>query len=91
MAGFAGTLVRLNFPRYFIPPQRFACRSFVKPLTTGQVRSVTSHIPATKTVTLVPGDGVFPELFMAVKYVFREAGIPVAFEEYQLRYAPRFQ
>ncbi len=39
----------------------------------------------TKTVTLIPGDGVFPELFTSVKHIFREAGIPVNFEEIPLR------
>ncbi|VDD74052.1 unnamed protein product [Mesocestoides corti] len=49
------------------------------------VRNVAS-IPSTKTVTLIPGDGVFPEIFMSVKYIFREAGIPVVFEEIPLRF-----
>jgi isocitrate dehydrogenase (NAD+) len=36
------------------------------------------------TVTLIPGDGVGPELMQHVKEVFRYAGVPVDFEEVQL-------
>ncbi|TGZ62162.1 hypothetical protein CRM22_007595 [Opisthorchis felineus] len=37
-----------------------------------------------KTVTLIPGDGVWPELFLSVRNVFQEFGIPVEFEEVRL-------
>ncbi len=40
---------------------------------------------AVKTVTLIPGDGVGPELMNSVKEVFRSAGVPVEFEEIFLR------
>lgn len=49
-----------------------------------QTRYVHSILKS-KTVTLIPGDGVFPELFMAVKLLFQETRIPVAFEEIRLR------
>ncbi|VDP93982.1 unnamed protein product [Echinostoma caproni] len=39
-----------------------------------------------KRVTLIPGDGVWPELFVSVKHVFRELGVPVEFEELHMRY-----
>lgn len=32
-------------------------------------------------VTLIPGDGVGPELVYAVQEVFKQAGVPVDFEE----------
>ena len=32
-------------------------------------------------VTLVPGDGVGPELMMCVREVFKQTGVPVEFEE----------
>ncbi|KAJ8300906.1 hypothetical protein KUTeg_022425 [Tegillarca granosa] len=37
-----------------------------------------------QTVTLVPGDGVGPELMASVQEVFQAAGVPVDFEEYFL-------
>lgn len=39
-----------------------------------------------KTCTLIPGDGVGPELTHAVKEVFKAACVPVEFQEYFLRY-----
>ena len=38
-----------------------------------------------QTVTLVPGDGVGPEIMSSVKDVFTAAGVPVDFEELFLR------
>ena len=38
-----------------------------------------------KTVTLIPGDGVGPELMLSVKEVFKAAGVPVVFEELFIR------
>lgn len=35
-----------------------------------------------KTITLIPGDGIGPEIIEAVKFVFREMGAPVEWEEY---------
>ena len=37
-------------------------------------------------VTLVPGDGVGPEVMGSVQEVFKAAGVPVDFEEYFVRY-----
>ena len=34
-----------------------------------------------QTVTLLPGDGIGPELVHSVKEVFKAAGVPVQFEE----------
>ncbi|XP_071946955.1 isocitrate dehydrogenase [NAD] subunit beta, mitochondrial-like [Antedon mediterranea] len=48
---------------------------------------VTEPIPKSegrRTVTLIPGDGVGPELMQAVKEVFKQIGAPVDFEEYHL-------
>ena len=36
-------------------------------------------------VTLVPGDGVGPELMLSVQDVFSAAGVPVDFEEMFIR------
>ena len=38
----------------------------------------------TKTVTMIPGDGVGPELMASVKTVFKAAQVPVEFEELSL-------
>ena len=38
-------------------------------------------------VTLVPGDGVGPEIMGSVQEVFKAAGVPVDFEEHFVRYA----
>ncbi|CAH8526852.1 unnamed protein product [Schistosoma intercalatum] len=40
-----------------------------------------SNAEEKKTVTLLPGDGVWPELFVCVKSVFKEFNVPVQFEE----------
>lgn len=37
-------------------------------------------------VTFVPGDGVWPELMNSVKEVFKQAQVPVKFEEKFIRY-----
>ena len=37
-------------------------------------------------VTLIPGDGVGPELMSSVKDVFHAAGVPIDFEEIYLRW-----
>ncbi|TPP60127.1 Isocitrate dehydrogenase [NAD] subunit mitochondrial [Fasciola gigantica] len=44
-----------------------------------------------KRVTLIPGDGVWPELFVSVKHVFRELGVPVDFDELHLSGLPGAQ
>ena len=38
-----------------------------------------------QTVTLVPGDGVGPELTKSVRDVFTQAGCPIDFEEFIVR------
>lgn len=40
-----------------------------------------------KRVTMIPGDGIGPELMTSVKDVFSSAGVPVDFEEIHVRYA----
>ena len=40
-----------------------------------------------QTVTVLPGDGVGPELLTSVKEVFTASRVPVDFEEIHLRYA----
>ncbi|XP_039366434.1 isocitrate dehydrogenase [NAD] subunit gamma, mitochondrial [Mauremys reevesii] len=52
-------------------------------------RTLTSHTPipppakygGRHTVTMIPGDGIGPELMLHVKEVFRQACVPVDFEE----------
>jgi len=41
---------------------------------------------ARRTVTLIPGDGVGPELMASVRDVFSAAGVPVDFEVITARY-----
>ena len=48
-----------------------------------------SHPEGHNKVTLVPGDGVGPELMSAVRDVFLAAGVPVDFEEIFIRYMIR--
>ncbi|KAL4630139.1 isocitrate dehydrogenase NAD subunit beta, mitochondrial-like [Arapaima gigas] len=43
-----------------------------------------AHASSTFKVTMVPGDGVGPELMRAVKEVFKAADVPVEFEEIHL-------
>ncbi|TSK72025.1 P2X purinoceptor 4 [Bagarius yarrelli] len=55
-------------------------------LSTNQNATETPPARADSTfkVTMVPGDGVGPELMMAVKEVFKGADVPVEFEEFHL-------
>ncbi|CAH8549845.1 unnamed protein product [Heterobilharzia americana] len=48
--------------------------------------STISNAAQKKTVTLIPGDGVWPELFVCVKSVFKEFNVPVEFEEVNLSF-----
>nr|XP_054765884.1 isocitrate dehydrogenase [NAD] subunit beta, mitochondrial-like [Lytechinus pictus] len=43
--------------------------------------AVTKQSDDMKTVTLIPGDGVGPELMQSVKEVFKAGGVPVQFDE----------
>jgi len=43
--------------------------------------ALVSRAASTKTVTMIPGDGVGPDLMKAVKEVFTAAQVPVQFEE----------
>ncbi|XP_030841657.1 isocitrate dehydrogenase [NAD] subunit beta, mitochondrial [Strongylocentrotus purpuratus] len=43
--------------------------------------AVTNQSDDIKTVTLIPGDGVGPELMQSVKEVFKAGGVPVQFDE----------
>lgn len=64
-------------------------RSLAAPLRLLSLRSASSAATSSamtkyggrRTVTLVPGDGVGPELAAAVKHVFSGMGVPVDFEE----------
>lgn len=53
---------------------------FLKPIS-----EPVSHPEGNNTVTLVPGDGVGPELMNSVQDVFSAAGVPVDFEEIFIR------
>ncbi|XP_030403931.1 isocitrate dehydrogenase [NAD] subunit gamma, mitochondrial isoform X2 [Gopherus evgoodei] len=56
-----------------------------RPVPGAERRTLTSPPPAKyggrHTVTMIPGDGIGPELMLHVKEVFRQACIPVDFEE----------
>ncbi|TRY88570.1 hypothetical protein DNTS_034544, partial [Danionella cerebrum] len=60
----------------------------VRPLNLTSSQGVSETPPAradsTFKVTMVPGDGVGPELMTAVKEVFKAADVPVEFEEFHL-------
>ncbi|XP_053870917.1 isocitrate dehydrogenase [NAD] subunit gamma, mitochondrial [Malaclemys terrapin pileata] len=60
-----------------------------RPVPGAERRTLTSHTPipppakygGRHTVTMIPGDGIGPELMLHVKEVFRQACVPVDFEE----------
>lgn len=59
---------------------------FVPPLVTSVSNQSTAvspqHDVSTKVkVTLVPGDGVGPELMLCVREIYKQIGVPVEFEE----------
>ena len=45
------------------------------------VSTIFTRAASVKTVTMIPGDGVGPDLMSAVKDVFKAAEVPVKFEE----------
>ncbi|CAH8821427.1 unnamed protein product [Trichobilharzia szidati] len=49
--------------------------------------NIPSYATQKKTVTLIPGDGVWPELVACVKSVFKEFSVPVEFEEVNLSFS----
>ncbi|KAL8569566.1 Isocitrate dehydrogenase [NAD] subunit beta, mitochondrial [Nucella lapillus] len=56
-------------------------RSGTQSLTPVQITEPVSHPEGRNKVTLVPGDGVGPDLMTSVRDVFSAAGVPVDFEE----------
>ena len=69
-----------NLRKLLASSSRLIGASFSQP----QVRYIQSGVAANQNikVTMVPGDGVGPELMMAVKAVFKAAAFPVEFEEF---------
>ncbi|XP_027488097.1 isocitrate dehydrogenase [NAD] subunit beta, mitochondrial-like, partial [Corapipo altera] len=49
-----------------------------------QAKSQNAKAEGTFQVTMLPGDGVGPELMHAVKEVFKAASVPVVFDEHHL-------
>lgn len=49
--------------------------------TTSQTSAGYRSLTTLRTVTMIPGDGVGPELMKSVKTVFKHIGVPVQFEE----------
>ncbi|KAK7094418.1 isocitrate dehydrogenase [NAD] subunit beta, mitochondrial-like isoform X1 [Littorina saxatilis] len=59
---------------------RFAKKAYF-PYPGDQIAEPVSHPEGRNKVTLVPGDGVGPEIMLSVRDVFSAAGVPVDFEE----------
>ena len=57
------------------------CLWFLQPIS-----EPVSRPEGKQAITLVPGDGVGPELCASVKEVFRSTGVPIEFEEIFVRY-----
>ncbi|XP_072026767.1 isocitrate dehydrogenase [NAD] subunit beta, mitochondrial-like isoform X2 [Amphiura filiformis] len=64
-----------------VPVRHQYVRHFSATTAAAQAIMPSPKADAVKTVTLIPGDGVGPELMNSVKEVFRSAGVPVEFEE----------
>lgn len=56
------------------------------PLLQQESSSDTSQLSSKLRCTLIPGDGVGPELCLAVKNVLSAISVPIEFDEYFLRY-----
>ncbi|XP_041748024.1 isocitrate dehydrogenase [NAD] subunit beta, mitochondrial isoform X3 [Coregonus clupeaformis] len=85
-AALRGSLVTLakcltgTGPRW----QQLASRPLSMTACLGGPEVPPARADATFKVTMVPGDGVGPELMTAVKEVFKAADVPVEFEEFHL-------
>ncbi|CAB1315434.1 unnamed protein product [Coregonus sp. 'balchen'] len=64
--------------------QQLASRPLSMTACLGGPEAPPARADATFKVTMVPGDGVGPELMTAVKEVFKAADVPVEFEEFHL-------
>ncbi|CAB1354178.1 unnamed protein product [Coregonus sp. 'balchen'] len=64
--------------------QQLAARSLSMTASLGGPEAPPARADATFKVTMVPGDGVGPELMTAVKEVFKAGDVPVEFEEFHL-------
>lgn len=43
-------------------------------------RTLARHMSQMRTVTLIPGDGIGPEISAAVQKIFETAGVPIQWE-----------
>ena len=66
-------ILKINTPAVWAPPS-------VTSANLGQA-SPAQAVDTKYRVTLVPGDGVGPELMLCVREVFKQIGVPVEFEE----------
>merc|ERR1711970_84602 len=62
----------------------FDCLTEVSMLSRRLIQATATRTASAKTVTMIPGDGVGPELMNSVKSVFKAAQVPVGFEEVSL-------
>ncbi|XP_078677044.1 isocitrate dehydrogenase [NAD] subunit gamma, mitochondrial-like isoform X6 [Branchiostoma floridae x Branchiostoma belcheri] len=60
------------------------CGLQTRDLHSGAAAGASSQYGGRYTVTMIPGDGIGPELMGHVKDIFRYAGVPVDFEEVQI-------
>lgn len=71
------------------PPLIYPHRSMVSSTTLAELKMTTMNKPKAKyggrfMITLLPGDGIGPEMMRHVKTIFKVGGIPVDFEEINL-------
>lgn len=77
------SLLTRNIPRICVQAsQTVAARSIHSSTNTNRAAALAERPDTRVTATLIPGDGVGPELVYSVQEVFKAAGVPVDWESY---------
>lgn len=76
------SLITRHIPRIFVQATQTAAVRGVHSTTSNQSPSLAQRPDSRITATLIPGDGVGPELVYSVQEVFKAAGIPIDWESY---------
>ena len=71
-------------PLFYGCGANYACRTFLTSAQTLQHQPPLAKYGGWQTVTLIPGDGIGPELANTVQDLFNHVGVPVNFEVLEL-------
>ncbi|KAF7274541.1 hypothetical protein GWI33_012811 [Rhynchophorus ferrugineus] len=76
------SLITRNLPRIFVQSAQIAAARNIHCTSNNASAALAERPDSRVTATLIPGDGVGPELVYSVQEVFKAAGVPVDWESY---------